>query len=83
MSDANQTPEKCLPPAEREPGLYLTLRLDHVTTRVDNRYGYTTAQTVKHTETLAEATGQRFSKGVMASLLRAIANEIDPQPKPF
>lgn len=64
---------------DREPGLYITVRLDHVTKRSDPQYPYRDKVRV---ETLVDADGQRFSPSVMASLLRALADEVQP-PRPI
>lgn len=63
---------------ERDPGLYITVRLDHVKKVRDTSYGYTTERYRTETETLADATEQRFSPAVMAAMLRALADEVYP-----
>ena len=59
---------------DRDPGLYITIRLDHVTRRFPQQAWRDETQT----EVLAEATDQRFSPSVMGALLRALAGEVDP-----
>lgn len=61
------------PNEDRDPGLYITVRLDHVTQRRDPQYPY---RDKVHVETLVDATDQRFSPSVMASLLHALADEV-------
>lgn len=60
------------PNEDREPGLYITIRLDSV----GEHYNPNRVRTEKRVETLAEADGQRFTPSVMAALLHALADEV-------
>ena len=60
---------------DREPGLYITVRLDSVTKGHD----YSRMRDEVRVETLADATDQRFSPSVMAAMLRALADEVHPR----
>ncbi len=70
------------PNEDREPGLYITVRLDSVGERYNNQR----MRTEKAVETLVDATNQRFSPAVMASMLHALADEVHdnrPSSLPF
>lgn len=54
----------------------ITLRVDHEVTQTNYHTGYSKQET--STETLCDITEQHVSKGMLAAMLRQLADEVDP-----